>query len=166
MIPSGPSSCGGDGEENNRNNEGNNGKNDGAQKTDKEYIKFFKFYYEKTKNEHSNWTPAQITKIISLLWKKKKNIDKVPSKAGSTTSRRSNKPLSAKDAFRMSHKNLSKEEFEETWSKLPKESKNFWKKEGDSYCTVSAKSSDVSSVKNCKTPVPIYNAMKALLKNI
>ena len=100
-----------------------------------------------------------------MLWKKKKNIEKAPSKANSTTSRRSNKPLAPKDAFRLKHKELSKEDVDNLWSKLPKESKNFWKKEGNSYCTVSAKSSDVSSIKDCKSSAPIYNNMRALLKN-
>jgi hypothetical protein len=61
------------------------------------------------KNEHSNWTPSQITKIVSLLWKKKKNTQKI-SKGNSTnmsvTSRRSNKPMTPKNAFRMMHKGL------------------------------------------------------------
>lgn len=96
-----------------------NGSNGGSGKKDTEYLKFFKFYYEKTKTEHPNWTPSQITKIVSLLWKKKKNIDKVPSKANSTTSRKSSKPVAAKDAFRMMHKELSREEVDELWSKLP-----------------------------------------------
>lgn len=103
--------------------------------------------------------------IVSLLWKKKKNMEKMPSKANSTTSRRSNKPLAPKDAFRMKYKELSKEEVDEKWSMLPKESKNFWKKEGNSYCTVSAKSSDVSSIKECKNSGPVYNSMRALLLN-
>ena len=94
--------------------------NGGSGKKDTEYLKFFKFYYEKTKTEHPNWTPSQITMIVSLLWKKKKNIDKVPSKANSTTSRKSSKPLAAKDAFRMRHKELSREEVDDLWSKLPK----------------------------------------------
>ncbi len=96
------------------------GSNGGSGKKDTEYLKFFKFYYEKTKKEHPKWTPSQITMIVSLLWKKKKSIDKVPSKANSTTTRKSSKPLAPKDAFRMKHKELSREEVDEMWSKLPK----------------------------------------------
>lgn len=72
-----------------------------ASKKDNEYLKFFKFYYDKNKTEHPNWTPSQVTTIVSLLWKKKKNHDKnTPSKANSIISRRSNKPMTAKDAFK------------------------------------------------------------------
>ncbi len=71
-------------------------------KKENEYLKFYKFYYDKMKTEHSNWTSDQITKIVSLIWKKKKNQDKMPSakSASGATSRRSTKPLTAKDAFK------------------------------------------------------------------
>lgn len=83
-------------------------------------MKFYKFYYDKTRLEHPTWTPSQITTIISLLWKKKKHHEKMPvSQPVSNSTRRSNKPLSAKDAFKAKHKNLTKEEIDEKWSKLP-----------------------------------------------
>lgn len=47
-------------------------------KKDTEYIKFFKFYYDKIRIEHPQWTPIQITTIISLQWKKKKMFDRMP----------------------------------------------------------------------------------------
>jgi hypothetical protein len=166
-LPSGDQKDSGVGNPSGSNPSGDDGnsENGGHTKKDTEYLKFFRFYYEKTKKEHPNWTPSQITMIVSLLWKKKKNIEKAPSKANSATSRRSNKPLAPKDAFRMKHKKLSKQEVDNLWSKLPKESKNFWKKEGNSYSTVSAKSSDVSSMKECKSSTPVYNSMRALLQN-
>jgi hypothetical protein len=84
-------------------------------------LKFYKFYYDKNKNEHPNWTPRQITNIVSLLWKKKKSHDKnTPSKPSSRmTSRRSNKALTAKEAFKLKHKDLKREEIDGIWSKLP-----------------------------------------------
>jgi hypothetical protein len=78
------------------------------------------------------------------------------------TSRRSNRALTAKEAFKMEHKDLTREEIDEMWTKLPQESKNFWKKEGDNYCTV-AKLSEVSSVDNCRVPLIVHNATKYLL---
>jgi len=44
------------------------------------------------------------------------------------TSRRSNRPLTAKEAFKVQHKDLTKEEIDQIWTKLPQESKNFWKR--------------------------------------
>lgn len=44
-----------------------------------DYLKFYKFYYDKNKSNHPSWTPRQITTIVSLLWKKKKAHDKRPS---------------------------------------------------------------------------------------
>lgn len=45
-----------------------------------EYLKFFKFYYEKLSAEHKRWTANQISTIIKLLWKKKLTTDKTASK--------------------------------------------------------------------------------------
>lgn len=36
-----------------------------------EYLKFFKFYYDKLTVEHPRWSSNQISTIIKLLWKKK-----------------------------------------------------------------------------------------------
>ena len=49
-----------------------------ALKKSTDYVKFFKFYYEKYVKEHPKWTSTQITTIISLLWKKKKINDSIP----------------------------------------------------------------------------------------
>ena len=37
-----------------------------------EYIRFQKYYYNRTKKEHPNWNAKQISKVISILWMKKK----------------------------------------------------------------------------------------------
>lgn len=37
----------------------------------KEYISFYKFYYERLTKEHPKWTPTNKTKIIKLLWRKR-----------------------------------------------------------------------------------------------
>lgn len=62
----------------------------------------------------------------------------------------------------MEHKELTKEEIDDVWVKLPQESKNFWKKKGESNCT-GAKLSEVSSVDNCRVPLLVHNSAKSLL---
>ena len=37
-----------------------------------DYITFYKFYYDKYHKEHEKWTPKQLSKLISLLWQKRK----------------------------------------------------------------------------------------------
>lgn len=134
-----------------------------ASKKESEYVKFYKHYYDKYHAEHPSWTPGQITTIVSLLWKKKKSHEKsTPLSKSGMTSRRSNRPLTAKEAFKVQHKDLTKEEIDQIWTKLPQESKNFWKREGDSYGT-GAKLSEVSSVDNCRVPLIVHNAAKSLL---
>lgn len=77
-----------------------------APKKSSDYVKFFKFYYQKLTLEHPKWTSAQISSIISIMWKKKKINDSKPVEKESvcSISRRSNKPLSAKEAFKIKHK--------------------------------------------------------------
>ena len=38
--------------------------------TSSEYQNFFKFHYEKLKDEHPNWNTKQISSISALLWKR------------------------------------------------------------------------------------------------
>jgi hypothetical protein len=45
-------------------------------KKENEYIKFYKFYFEKYSKDHPRWTTNQKTDIISLMWKKKKITNK------------------------------------------------------------------------------------------
>jgi len=37
------------------------------------YIEFFKLYFEKLSKEHRKWTATQISSVIRLMWKKRKN---------------------------------------------------------------------------------------------
>lgn len=37
----------------------------------REYLSFYKYYYDKLSNEHSKWKANQISTIIKLLWKKR-----------------------------------------------------------------------------------------------
>jgi hypothetical protein len=40
------------------------------------YVNFFKLYFEKLSKEHPRWTATQITSVIKLLWRKRKNQTK------------------------------------------------------------------------------------------
>jgi hypothetical protein len=37
-----------------------------------DYLTFYKFYYDKYHKEHKGWTSSQLTKVISMLWHKRK----------------------------------------------------------------------------------------------
>lgn len=37
-----------------------------------DYVTFFKYYYTRYKKEHEKWSSMQISKMISLLWAKRK----------------------------------------------------------------------------------------------
>lgn len=37
----------------------------------KDYLEFFKYYYNRLTGEHPRWSTAQTTSIIKLLWKKR-----------------------------------------------------------------------------------------------
>lgn len=45
-------------------------------KKSRDYITFYKFYYDKYHKEHDNWTSNQLSKVISLLWEKRKRQHK------------------------------------------------------------------------------------------
>ena len=93
-----------------------------------EYLKFFKFYYDKLTIEHSRWNANQISTIIKLLWKKKLTTDKAAAK-GNFRAPRDRKPISGRMAFRKSH-NYEALEGYERWKQLPGESKQYWKVKG------------------------------------
>lgn len=42
-----------------------------ANTKNKEYLSFYKYYYDKLAAEHPKWKPNQISTIIKLLWKKR-----------------------------------------------------------------------------------------------
>ena len=43
-----------------------------------EYQQFYKYHFEKLKDQHPNWSNKEITSISSLLWKKYKKSVKKP----------------------------------------------------------------------------------------
>lgn len=67
-----------------------------------EYLKFFKFYYDKLTKEHPRWSANQISTIIKLLWKKKLTTDKSTARGGLRAPRMGRR-LSGRMAFRRSH---------------------------------------------------------------
>jgi hypothetical protein len=92
-----------------------------------EYIKFFKFYYERLTVEHPRWSANQITTIIKLLWKKKLTQEKGRSKDSLRTPRQIR--LSGRMAFKKTYTYSSLEAYLR-WKQLPKESKGYWKIRG------------------------------------
>ncbi len=96
-------------------------------KTD--YLKFFKFYYDKLSKEHPRWLAGQISTIIKLLWKKKQVTDKHTAK---TTLRapKERRRMSGRMTFRRNYNYSSIEAFER-WKQLPVESKGYWKLKGE-----------------------------------
>ena len=94
-----------------------------------EYLKFFKFYYEKLSSEHKRWNANQISTIIKLLWKKKLATDKKASRsirAPPVSKRR----VSGRMAFRRAY-NYTGNEVVERWKQLPVESKKYWAGKGE-----------------------------------
>lgn len=94
-----------------------------------EYLKFFKFYYEKLSKEHPRWTANQISTIIKLLWKKKQNTDKSNAKA-LLRAPKERRRVSGRMAFRRSFNYTSIEGFER-WKQLPIETKKYWRRRGE-----------------------------------
>jgi hypothetical protein len=66
-----------------------------------EYLKFFKFYYDKLSSEHKRWNANQISTIIKLLWKKKLTTDKKASR--SIRAPASKRRVSGRMAFRRAY---------------------------------------------------------------
>jgi len=90
-----------------------------------EYISFFKSYFDRLSKEHPNWSARQITSIIKLLWKKRKQNHTKTSKP-----MRRVKPMSGRMAFRKM-KSLSGEEAQNMWKRLPMETRNIWQMKGN-----------------------------------
>lgn len=42
-----------------------------------DYLAFFKYYFEKYKKEHERWSSKQISKVIALMWAKRKKQYKI-----------------------------------------------------------------------------------------
>lgn len=94
-----------------------------------EYLKFFKFYYEKLSSEHKRWTANQISTIIKLLWKKKLATDKTAAKASMRTPIQRRR-ISGRMAFRKNYGYIGIEGAER-WKQLPIESKKYWIAKGE-----------------------------------
>lgn len=93
-----------------------------------EYLKFFKFYYDKLTVEHPRWSASQISTIIKLLWKKKLTGDKAASKLP-VRAPRLGRRISGRLAFRRNY-NYNGIEGALRWKQLPIESKRYWKRRG------------------------------------
>jgi hypothetical protein len=94
-----------------------------------EYLKFFKFYYDKLTEEHPRWSANQISTIIKLLWKKKLTTDKMTARGGPKAPRQGRR-MSGRMAFRRAH-GYSGVDAIEMWKQLPIESKRYWRTKGD-----------------------------------
>ena len=91
-----------------------------------DYIAFYKYYYDKYQKEHPTWNSKQLSKVISLLWqKRKKQYKKVicPKKENSVKIKRI---VNGRKIFRRIRKNQTAQEVKKEWSTLPKESKQLW----------------------------------------
>ena len=96
-----------------------------AKPSQSDYITFFKTYYRNLGKEHPRWTTQQISSVIKLLWKKRKNQGKSLKKNGRL---RTSKPLSGRRYFRKV-KNLDGIEARIRWRLLPREGKIYWNNE-------------------------------------
>lgn len=106
-----------------------------------DYLAFFKHYYAKYKKEHEKWSSDQISKMISLLWAKRKKQYRV----GRSKKEKIVKPknvLSGKRLFRKVNK-LNAEEANSQWSRLPRESRSMLycpdKQRPNSLCKIEGK---------------------------
>lgn len=81
-----------------------------------DYISFFKVHYRKMANEHPRWNTQQISSLIRLLWKKKKNGRKSLRQWNGKL--RTSKPLSGRRYFRKI-KNLDSTVAKLKWRLLP-----------------------------------------------
>jgi hypothetical protein len=93
-------------------------------------MQFFKYYYDSLKEEHKNWSSAQLSKIIGLLWQKKKYSAKIKIL---NKKKRIARPVTGRTLFGEMNKIDSKSGkavFNLTWKSLPRESKRFWKMQG------------------------------------
>jgi len=92
-----------------------------------EYIAFFKHYYAVYSKQHPNWQAKQITLIIKLLWRKRKNQSKknISLKTKTTNSQRKKKILSGRNYFRKL-KGLSGQDSLNIWKRMPLETRKRW----------------------------------------
>lgn len=87
-----------------------------------DYISFFKYHFDKLTREHRRWTSSQISSVVRLLWKKKKQ-DSGRLRKSSTL--RSLKPKTGRKLFLEMQRPLtnSHAERQQKWKRLPRESR-------------------------------------------
>lgn len=90
-----------------------------------DYLTFYKYYYDKYHREHKNWTSSQLTKVISMLWHKRKMQFKKATIVKKSTPTAKAKHIDGKRLFKKRNR-LTDIEVKLKWSQLPKESKIFW----------------------------------------
>lgn len=91
-----------------------------------DYVTFFRHYFDKYRREHPRWTPSQVSKIITLLWRKNKLNMKSKFKKGKLErSSKIRKLLSGKTAFKKLKK-LNNKDSSRLWKRLPIESRRYW----------------------------------------
>ena len=91
-----------------------------------EYVSFFKSYFDRLSKEHPNWSARQITSIIKLLWRKRKQNQTKGAKP-----MRMMKPMSGRKTFRKM-KGLTGDEAHKMWKRLPMETRKLWQMKGNS----------------------------------
>lgn len=93
-----------------------------------DYIKHFKFYYEKFRKEHPKWNSAQISSIIKLLWRKR-NLSLRLAKRTKQTRIKKDRPIKLLSGWLFFKNRLLKEkgctllEAKFLWKRLPREVK-------------------------------------------
>jgi hypothetical protein len=91
-----------------------------------DYISFFKYHYTKLSKEHKRWSTQQITKVVRLLWKKKKGDTKTLRRKDGKL--RTSKPLSGRRYFRKI-RHLTGSDATNYWKQFPLETRNHWTNE-------------------------------------
>lgn len=97
----------------------------------KDYLEFFKYYYNRLSGEHPRWSNAQTTSIIKLLWKKR-NINLKAKKPQLSIRNLILRPLSGRVMYRKEKQAMgfNLEQIKQTWRHLPHESKMYWERKG------------------------------------
>lgn len=125
------------------------------------YIHFYKDTYQILSHKHPNWTAAEITTIIKLLWCKEKKKRMTKLKAPRATPM---KKMSGKIFFKRFKlkEGMNKSAIAMKWKRLPQDSKRMYENLGDPEArTMSSK--PVAVVLNCNAK-PISNLNQMLSK--
>jgi len=96
-----------------------------------EYISFFKYHFDKLTREHRRWTSAQISSVVRLLWKKKKQD---AGRLRRRSSSRMSKPRTGRKLFmdvqRSKGVSISAER-RQMWKRLPRETRMMYNVEAN-----------------------------------